>query len=155
MEMKTKRAMAVALLAILGVAVLTACEARGTQAAAPASSDSDHRESGRKLYVAHCASCHGQDGQGNGPVAVALQRPPTDLTRLAKLNNGKFPAQQVYASVRGQDVIPPHGSKEMPVWGPMFLAESGRSLSDRERDIQDLVKYIESMQTEVSAGVRH
>jgi mono/diheme cytochrome c family protein len=31
---------------------------------------------GAKLYEIYCASCHGQDGKGNGPAARALPRGP-------------------------------------------------------------------------------
>jgi copper transport protein len=35
---------------------------------------------GRELYVEHCATCHGDAGEGDGPIAGTLQRPPADLT---------------------------------------------------------------------------
>jgi copper transport protein len=35
---------------------------------------------GRDLYVQHCATCHGDDGRGDGLLAGQLQRPPADLT---------------------------------------------------------------------------
>ncbi len=35
---------------------------------------------GAALYPAHCASCHGTDGRGNGPAAAGLPVPPADLT---------------------------------------------------------------------------
>lgn len=39
---------------------------------------------GRALYVAHCATCHGGAGQGDGPEAAGLRPPPADLrVRLA------------------------------------------------------------------------
>jgi putative copper resistance protein D len=36
--------------------------------------------SGRRLFVAHCAGCHGHDADGRGPAAGGLARPPADLT---------------------------------------------------------------------------
>jgi len=35
---------------------------------------------GRSLFALHCATCHGADGQGMGPAAVALDPKPRDLT---------------------------------------------------------------------------
>jgi len=35
---------------------------------------------GEALFAQNCASCHGPDGQGDGPVGKDLQPPPADLT---------------------------------------------------------------------------
>ncbi len=46
----------------------------------------DSRESllaGRKLYVAHCAVCHGSLGRGDGPGAGGLKTPPADFLDFA------------------------------------------------------------------------
>src|SRR5665213_2263349 len=51
--------------------------------------------SGRVLYQFYCAQCHGADAKGNGPMALALKTPPTDLTTLAKRHDGKFPTEYV------------------------------------------------------------
>lgn len=47
-------------------------------------------ESGADLYGKHCAACHGKQGKGNGPAAVALTPRPSDLTdaeRMAQLSD--------------------------------------------------------------------
>jgi putative copper resistance protein D len=36
--------------------------------------------SGAALYRAHCATCHGPTGRGDGPAGAGLPRPPADLT---------------------------------------------------------------------------
>src|SRR5579863_948889 len=77
--------------------------------------------SGRQMYDAYCASCHGQGGTGNGPAAPALRVSPTDLTQLAAKNGGSFPGPRVAQVIKGDLSMPAHGSKEMPVWGPVFL----------------------------------
>jgi len=33
---------------------------------------------GAQLYATYCASCHGPDGKGDGPVAAALKPPPAN-----------------------------------------------------------------------------
>ena len=40
--------------------------------------------SGKEMFKAYCASCHGEDAKGDGPAAAALKQPPADLTALAK-----------------------------------------------------------------------
>src|SRR5581483_10542527 len=96
---------------------------------------------GADLYFAYCSACHGRDGKGGGPVAKALKTPPPDLTLLARNNGGKFPRDQVELTVRGEGNRSAHGSREMPVWGPFFLAMSNQSKNDAERRIRLLVDY--------------
>ena len=57
--------------------------------------------SGRQMYDAYCASCHGQGGKGNGPAAPALKVAPTDMTQLAAKNGGIFPENHVAEVIKG------------------------------------------------------
>ena len=41
-------------------------------------------DAGKAEFQSSCASCHGTDGKGNGPVSEQLKVPPPDLTILAK-----------------------------------------------------------------------
>ncbi len=77
---------------------------------------------GQAEYRSACASCHGNDGKGKGPVANQLKSPPSDLTLLAKKNGGVFPINAVYEIVDGRKEIPGHGSRDMPVWGFRFMS---------------------------------
>ena len=54
---------------------------------------------GKMEYQASCASCHGTDGKGTGPVAPSLAKKPADLTTLAKQNNGVFPFERIYETI--------------------------------------------------------
>src|SRR5208282_427623 len=81
--------------------------------------------SGKEMYLAYCASCHGADGRGNGPAAPALKTPPTDLTQLAAKNGGNFPDAHIMQIIRGDSMTAAHGNKDMPVWGPVFLQMAG------------------------------
>jgi mono/diheme cytochrome c family protein len=48
---------------------------------------------GKDLFLKRCASCHGEEGKGNGPAAVALKNPPADLTQISKKMVARFPAR--------------------------------------------------------------
>jgi mono/diheme cytochrome c family protein len=108
---------------------------------------------GRDLFEFYCASCHGRDGKGGGHVASALKTPPPDLTTLTQRNRGTFPADQVQDVIRGGKrwSTPAHGSSEMPVWGPIFKSLDNRNEVNEER-INNLVKYIESIQAKARAN---
>ena len=102
---------------------------------------------GRDLFEFYCATCHGRDGKGNGPVAAALKVPPRDLTRLARNNGGTFPRQQVetFINDEGRALVPAHGTPDMPVWGPIFRGlDSSDTLANVR--IANVVDYIASMQ---------
>ena len=51
---------------------------------------------GKIEYQSNCASCHGMDAKGDGPVSKELKTHPTDLTLLAKKNKGVFPVNARY-----------------------------------------------------------
>ena len=76
---------------------------------------------GKAEYRSGCASCHGIDAKGNGPVSKELKTHPADLTVLAKRNNGVFPVNAVYQIIDGRESIASHGSREMPIWGWRFV----------------------------------
>jgi mono/diheme cytochrome c family protein len=101
---------------------------------------------GGDLFGFYCASCHGREGKGNGPVASALTRRPPDLTTLAKRNGGRFPTDRVERFVTGdRDPTVAHGSVDMPVWGPIFQALAPQDRMNRIR-IENVVGFIESIQ---------
>lgn len=78
---------------------------------------------GQSNFKTSCASCHGADGKGNGPVGGQLKVPPSDLTVLAKKNNGVFPLSRVYEVIDGRQPLSAHGTREMPIWGFLFALE--------------------------------
>ena len=102
--------------------------------------------SGKEMYTAYCASCHGADGKGDGPAAPALKMPATNLTTLAVKNGGTFPAAHVATEIQGGAVAPAHGSKDMPVWGPVFMTMGGHSAAQAQLRIRNLTNYLESIQ---------
>jgi mono/diheme cytochrome c family protein len=99
------------------------------------------------LFEFYCASCHGRDEKGKGPVVPALKNPPPDLTTVAQRNGGTFPRARVESLVTGDEdrMATAHGSKEMPVWGPMFRGLDPSDTMNKIR-IANIVGHIESMQ---------
>ena len=102
--------------------------------------------SAQEMYTAYCAVCHGKDGKGNGPAAEALRVAPPDLTILARKNENNYPYDRVKSAIVGDVRLPSHGSKEMPVWGELFWGMSQEHSSEVQLRVNNLDKYIESMQ---------
>lgn len=100
---------------------------------------------GQETFRAYCASCHGVDAKGNGPVAADLKKQPPDLTLLSKKYGGKFPAATVTSVIRGNDFITDHGTRGMPIWGDAFRA-TNHDEAMVQLKIQNLTLYIESIQ---------
>jgi mono/diheme cytochrome c family protein len=102
--------------------------------------------SGKEMYLAYCATCHGKTGKGDGPTASALKIPPADLTTLSKRNHGEFPSARVVNLLNGSGGVAAHGSKEMPVWGPIFMAMEHQHASAVRLRIANLAGYVKSLQ---------
>jgi len=83
-------------------------------------------ELGRYEYEAHCASCHGLSAEGDGPLRPFLVQPPADLTRLSQRYGGRFPAGHIADLIDGRSTATAsvHGTRDMPVWGAVYLRES-------------------------------
>ena len=89
------------------------------RAAATASADE-----GRLLYRANgCASCHGRDGHGDGPVGATLQPPPRDFRRADLFRNGNDESSIAQTLATG---IPNGG--QMPLFAHLSTSER-RSLA--------------------------
>jgi hypothetical protein len=98
------------------------------------------------MFVEYCAPRHGKEGKGDGPAAAALKARPTDLTLLARQNKGKFPSIQIAKAITGEAGISAHGSKEMPIWGPVFMSMSHQHESEVHLRVANLTKYIKTLQ---------
>jgi mono/diheme cytochrome c family protein len=100
-------------------------------------------DSGKQMYKDYCAACHALDGKGNGPAVEYLKAPPADLTTMAKRNNGKFPAEQFASVLRFGTSTHPHGTSDMPIWGPLFRSQNK---DVAELRIHNLSSFVEAMQ---------
>jgi mono/diheme cytochrome c family protein len=105
-----------------------------------------HSELGKATFLKYCASCHGEDGKGKGPAAVAMKTQPQDLTTLSRRHDGKYPSGYVSAIVKFGRSLAAHGSEDMPVWGPRFKALDPVRDPTGQQHLDDLVAYIESLQ---------
>ena len=130
----------------VGVGTLALAGCRSPTLVRPGTPDP---QEARATYVRACASCHGVDGRGDGPMAPCLREPPTDLTALRARYGGAFPRDRVIAVIAGEVPVPSHGTREMPVWSQRFGADSGAeaaaSLYARRR-LEMLADYIASLQ---------
>ncbi|HSM86870.1 MAG TPA: cytochrome c [Candidatus Limnocylindrales bacterium] len=104
-----------------------------------------HSLQGPDLYRAYCASCHGTEAKGDGPVAPALNSKVPDLTMIAKNLGGVFPEEHILNLISGDEVVLAHGSREMPVWGPIFhQVENDRDYGNVR--LHNLTEYLRSIQ---------
>jgi mono/diheme cytochrome c family protein len=102
---------------------------------------------GATIFRNNCAACHGLEGRGDGPVSKTLKRNVPDLTRLSQRNGGAFPAIHVRTTIMfgADDPLPAHGSKTMPIWGPIFHEiEFDQDLGNVR--LENITKYLESIQ---------
>lgn len=102
---------------------------------------------GATLYKAYCAVCHGVDGRGGGPMAASLKVPPPDLTQISAHNGGTYPDPRIVRIISGDEqLLSGHGTRAMPVWGPIFSQIAWDQDLGRMR-VHNLSVYIAHMQT--------
>lgn len=96
----------------------------GTGGVASAADKSLKADLGKREYENSCALCHGKDGKGTGAINDLLKNRPSDLTTLAKRNNGVLPVERLYAVIDGREMIAGHGDRDMPAWGDRYSSDS-------------------------------
>jgi mono/diheme cytochrome c family protein len=104
----------------------------------------------------HCAACHGVNGKGEGPVSRVLKIEPPDLTRIAERSGGVFPEAMVFETISGTNMPTSHGTREMPLWGDLFIGEilegsasvkgEQEAATEATNRIKRLVAYIATLQ---------
>ena len=104
---------------------------------------------GAELFERFCASCHGPDARGNGPVAGMLNVAVPDLTTISG-RYGEFPATMIRDVIDGRGIdMRAHGTRTMPVWGYEFWVEEGGDVTAQQSvraAINKLVEYLRSIQ---------
>jgi hypothetical protein len=79
-------------------------------------------------------------------MAKYLKVRPPDLTGIAIRSQGVFSRDRIERVISGEDTLPRgHGTKEMPVWGPIFSQIAWDKDFGPVR-IANLARYIEEMQ---------
>ena len=99
------------------------------------------------LFRTYCASCHGKEAKGDGPLAENLRVRPADLTLIAKRNKGTFDADKVHRIIDGREAVKGHGGTDMPVWGDAFK-RSGEGFSETavKARIDAIAEHLKSIQ---------
>jgi mono/diheme cytochrome c family protein len=132
------------LISPLGAAAIPG-EVQAGQTTAQTAGPAPSPVNGKAMFELYCTPCHGKEGKGNGPAAAALKQPPADLTRISARNNGTFPADTIRAFIDGRRTVASHGSREMPVWGGLFVGVDRDSDMGKIR-IANLTEYLRSIQ---------
>jgi mono/diheme cytochrome c family protein len=94
--------------------------------------------SGEDLYRRFCASCHGLQGRGDGPVAASFRVEVPDLTRTAERGRAAGSRDRIVRIIDGRYIIGAHGTRLMPVWGE-DLARLEIGNPDAERSAQVII----------------
>ena len=101
---------------------------------------------GPALYKAYCAVCHGTELKGDGPMANFVRTRVPDLTQIETRNGGTFPLLRVRRIISGEEILPTgHGTRDMPVWGPIFSQVAWDMDLGRVR-VDNLARYIQEKQ---------
>jgi hypothetical protein len=114
-----------------------------------ASAQAFEEYSGQMTYQRFCASCHGEEAKGDGPVASAIPITVPDLTLLRQRHGDKFPEEALRRIIDGRNAVIFHGTRYMPVWGYEFWIEEGAD-EEAEKNVEiiiaNLIEYIVSIQ---------
>ena len=111
---------------------------------------------GAKEFQQRCALCHGANGKGNGPYAMALVFKPSDLTTLLADNDGVFPFLETYLVIDGREIVKSHGPRLMPIWGDRYNAEAWSEVDPEHGDtlvrgrILELLLFLFSIQEPIT-----
>lgn len=106
-------------------------------------------DAGRTLYLRYCASCHGREGRGDGPVASSLGQKPADLTQIAAAHGGEFPLADVCEAIDGTRTSRAHGVSEMPVWGEVFQSDPAAPIEQQiiaSGRVLAIARYLRTLQ---------
>jgi mono/diheme cytochrome c family protein len=110
-----------------------------------------HSLAGKDSFEFYCASCHGRDGAGDGPMVGRLKTRPPDLRFLSRKHDGSFDRERVLRFITEGDHGPEHRATDMLAWGPVLrgLDRSDTLVAIRMANIVD---YIASMQIRSRPG---
>jgi mono/diheme cytochrome c family protein len=107
-------------------------------------------DEGAAFFAANCASCHGNQGLGDGPLSADLPVQPVDLTVLSKNNGGVFPTARALSYIYG-DPVDGHLARVMPQFGGQMADDLvpvtvDGVLTPTPRVLAALLSYLETIQ---------
>lgn len=105
--------------------------------------------SGQDLFRRFCASCHGPQGRGDGPVAASFRVEVPDLTQTAGRVHGTDVRERIVRIIDGRYILGAHGTRVMPVWGEdLGRLELGNPDAERSTEviIARLADYVLGLQ---------
>ena len=95
---------------------------------------------GKLEYNNSCASCHGMEGKGDGPLTEFMEASIPNVAMLAKNNGGVFPLARVYDVIDGRADVKAHGPRNMPVWGRRYNIEAAKDNIDIPYNAEAIVR---------------
>jgi len=104
--------------------------------------------SGAETFATDCASCHGSQGEGDGPVASSMRVTVPNLRSLTQRYGGQFPTETVATYIDGRDMPAAHGDRYMPVWGEIFATTESliEGAENPEQRIAALIDFLRQLQ---------
>jgi mono/diheme cytochrome c family protein len=100
----------------------------------PISATAESLARGAEIYKANCVTCHGAEGEGDGPAGAALRPPPANLKVMAPQHSDGDLAWKIT-----------EGRGAMPPWKGALS----------EEDIWNVVNYLKQMSVAKNAGKGH
>ena len=95
----------------------------------PVTADQASLDAGRQTYTVLCASCHGEDGLGEGAAGQALNPPPAPVARTSRMQSDAYLFWRI--SEGGAEF-----DSAMPPWKDVL----------DERQLWDVINYMRSME---------
>ncbi|MCB0404941.1 MAG: cytochrome c [Bdellovibrionales bacterium] len=86
-------------------------ERAGRELKSPVSADESVLKRGKEMYGHYCVSCHGQTGEGDGPLIPKFPNPPSFHTKRLK----GYPAGRIFHVITvGSGAMAEHGTQILP-----------------------------------------
>jgi mono/diheme cytochrome c family protein len=104
---------------------------------------------GAHLYMKFCASCHGEAGDGKGPVAPHMSKPPTDLRTLSERYGSPLVHGELAETIDGRKDVAGHGIKNMPVWGERldeYIPQMPGAEAAKATTIELIIDFLQAIQ---------
>jgi mono/diheme cytochrome c family protein len=99
----------------------------------PLESTPENLAKGKEQFTTYCAPCHGESGQGNGPVAHILAKPPKNLISGTSKD---LPDGYIYGAIRDGVLSMPSYAEEMPAeqrWQVVMYIRSMQSAAAKPK----------------------